>query len=113
MLTPEDIIEERKRWDEFRSNYVKEHPEEYDSSRKLDEWRKARQAQGVIINTSIRNWLEGEITAARVALVVGMLLTTLIKGQIVIWAIMYIAYRSRAKRAREKAYEADRRSYKK
>lgn len=109
MLRPEDIIEFRKKWDEDKSNYVKAHPEKYESSRKLEEWVKTRQAQGVIVNTSIRNWLENEIIAARVALAVGMILTALIKGQIVIWGIMYIAYRGRVNKVKQEAYEADRR----
>ena len=112
-MKPEDIIQARKRWGECQKQYVETHPDEYESSRKLDELIRTRQAQGIIINTSIRNWLEGEITAARVALTIGMIATALIKGQIVIWAIMYIAYRGRVKKVREEAYEADRRAYKK
>lgn len=108
MLRPEDIIDFRKKHEEYQINYEKTHPEEYESSRKLDEWVKSRQAQGVIINTSIRNWLESEIIAARVALAVGMILTALIKGQIVIWAIMYFAYRGRVNKVTKEAYEADR-----
>lgn len=107
-MRPEDIIKMRKEWDEYRVNYEKMHPEQYESSRKLDEWVKEQQAQGKIINPCVRNWLEGEITAARVVLAIGMILTALIKGQVVIWAIMYIAYRGRVKAARKKAYEADR-----
>ena len=113
MLTPEDIIQDRKRYEEFHKNYAETHPDKYESSRKLDEWVKMRQAQGVIIDTSIRNWLDGEIISARVALVVGMIITALIKGQIVIWVIMYLAYRFRVKKSTEKAYEADRRRWNK
>lgn len=108
MLRPEDIIQFRKEGEEYKRNYEKTHPEEYESSRKLDEWVKSQQAQGRIINPFVRNWLESEITAARTALIIGMILTVFIKGQIVIWAIMYIAYRGRVKKVTEEAYEADR-----
>lgn len=110
-MSIENIIEARKRWDEYRDNYVKTHPEEYESSRKLNEWIKSRQEQGIIINTYRRKWLENEITAARVALAVGMILTALIKGQIFIWAIMYWAYRGRVKKVTKEAYEADRKEF--
>lgn len=113
MVTPEDIIRSRKEWDEYKQNYEKNHPEECESSRKLEEWVQTQQAQGKIINPFIKKWLEGEITAARVALVIGMILTALIKGQVVIWAIMYIAYRGRIKRVTQEAYEADRKRWKK
>jgi hypothetical protein len=110
MLRPEDVIKFRKEREEYNRNYVREHPEKYESSHKLDEWVKSQQLQGKIINPFIENWLEGEIVAARIALTVGMLLTVLIKGQIFIWIIMYIAYRGRVKHVREKAYESDRRN---
>lgn len=107
-MSPEEIIKMRKEWDEHRINYEKAHPEQYESGRKLDEWVKEQQSQGKIINPFVEKWLEGEITAARVALAVGMILTALIKGQIVIWAIMYIAYRGRVKKVKEEAFKADR-----
>lgn len=107
-MSPEEMIKMRREWDEYRINYEKTHPEKYESSRKLDEWVKEQRAQGKIMNPLVEKWLEGEITAARVALAIGMILTALIKGQIVIWVIMYIAYRGRVNAARKKAYEADR-----
>ena len=107
-MSPEEMIKMRKEWDDYRINYAKTHPEQYESSRKLNEWIKEQQVQGKIINPSIRNWLDGEITAARIALAIGMILTALIKGQIVIWAIMYIAYRGRIKKVKKEAFEADR-----
>ena len=108
-MSPEEMIKMRKEWDKYRSDYEKSHPEKYESSRKLDEWVKERRAQGEIINPFVKQWLEGEVTAARVALAVGMILTALIKGQIVIWTIMYIAYRGRVKMVKQQAMEADRR----
>ena len=111
-MRPKDIIEERKRRYEYKINYFKEHPEEYESSRKLDEYVKAKQARGEIVDSFIKQWLENEITSAKVALAIGMILTAFIKGQIFIWAIMYYAYICRVKKAKEEALEADRRKYK-
>ena len=111
-MKPEDVIEERKRWHEYKANYAKEHPELYESSQKFEEDIRVKQARGEIIDPFIKKWLEGEITAARVALTIGIILTALIKGQIFIWAIMYIAYRCRVNKVREDALEADRRKYK-
>ena len=108
-MKPEDVIEFRKRSEEFIRQYEKDHPEKYESSHKLDEWVKERKDRGEIVNPFIRSWLEAEIAAARGVLIIGMLLTVLIKGQVVIWAIMYIAYRARVKAVKEKALEADRR----
>lgn len=105
----EDIIEERKRREEYYRNYAKAHPEQYESSRKLDEWVKSKQAQGEIVDPTLQNWLNGEIAAARIALAVGMMLTVLIKGQIVIWIILYIAYRGRVNKAKREAFEEDKR----
>jgi hypothetical protein len=109
----EDIIKSRQEWDEYKKNYIKTHPEEYESSRKLDEWVRTQQAQGKIIDPFIEQWLEGEISAARIALILGMILTVLIKGQIFIWAIMYIAYRGRVKRVRKEAYNKDQQRWRK
>lgn len=108
MLRPEDIIEFRKEGDEYKRNYAKTHPEKYESGYGLEQWVKTQQAQGRIVDPFIQNWLDGEIAAARNVLIIGMLLTVLIKGQIVIWVIMYLAYRARVKHARAKAFEADR-----
>ena len=100
--------EERKKNKEFWENYVDPNEEKYEATRKMMAEIRARQDKGEIINPFVREWLEGEITAARIAFAVGMILTALIKGQIVLWAIMYIAYRSRVKKATEDALEADR-----
>lgn len=109
MLRPEDVISFRKKRDEYRQEYVRTHPEEYESSNQFDEWVQSQKNQGKILNPFIQKWLDGEIVAARVALAIGMMLTVLIKGQVVIWAIMYFAYRGRVKKVTQEAYEADRR----
>lgn len=110
MLKPEEIIEMRKRWDECAQQVWESNPENKREQEARQAWREQQRAQGKIFNHNIKNWLDGEIIAARVALALGMILTVLIKGQIVIWVIMYIAYRLRIKRAKEEALEADRRS---
>lgn len=74
-------------------------------------YREAQWAQGKIIDPTINKWLEGEIAAARNALIIGMLLTALIKGQIFIWLIMYIAYKGRVEKAKRDAMESDRKRY--
>lgn len=108
MGKPEDIINSRKRWDEYKKNYVQTHPEEYTSSRELDEWVRAQQAQGKIVDPFIGNWLDAEIKMARTGLIISMLLTALIKGQVVIWLILFIAYKCRVNKAKKDAMEADR-----
>lgn len=97
----EDIIEERKRWDEYARQSEEKCVQNEDDSKQIREWLK----QGVIIDESLRNWLKTEINTARIILVFGILLTALIKGQIFIWIIMYIAYRGRVKQAKQRAWE--------
>lgn len=106
--------EQQKKWAEEKrryERYIESLPEEQRPGY-LTKWAEEQCAQGKIMSPFVEKWLEGEITAARVALVIGMLLTVLIKGQIVIWAIMYWAYRVRVKKVKEEALEADRRGYK-
>lgn len=113
MLTSEDIIENKKRYEEYARKYW-ENNLEYQKQQEAERiWREQQWSQGKIISPTIRNWLEGEITAARTVLIVGMILTVLIKGQIAIWLIMYIAYRGRVNKVKADALEADKRRYKK
>lgn len=112
MLTSDDIIENKKRYEEYARKYWESNPEYKRQQEAERMWREQQWAQGKIISPTIQNWLEGEITAARTILIIGMILTVLIKGQIAIWIIMYIAYRGRVKKARVDALEADKRRYK-
>ena len=107
MLRPEDVINDRKRQQEYIKHYEKTHPEQFESGYELGQWVDEQHAQGKIVDPFIEKWLEGEIAAARNVLIIGMILTALIKGQVIIWAIMYLAYRGRVKQARKKAFEAD------
>lgn len=111
MLTPEDIIEFRKREDEFYRNYYAKNPEYQKQKEEEKRYREEQWAQGKIIDPYINKWLESEIAAARSVLIIGMILTALIKGQIFIWAIMYIAYKGRVKKAMQDAIESDRKRY--
>lgn len=104
--------EQQKRNQEYWESHTNLYADKYEAGKKMMEKVKARQDQGEIIDPFIKNWLAGEITAARTALAIGMLLTVLIKGQIVIWAIMYFAYRGRVKKVIEEAREADRKRFK-
>ncbi len=104
--------EQQKRNQEYWENHTNLYADEYEAGKKMMEKVKTRQDQGEIIDPFIKNWLTGEITAARTALVIGMLLTVLIKGQIIIWAIMYFAYKGRVKKVTEEAREADRKRFK-
>lgn len=99
--------EERKKNEEFWKSYVNPNADKYEAGRRLAQEMDERRARGEIINPCIKNWLEAEITAARTALIIGIILTALIKGQIVLWVIMYIAYRGRVNKAKEEAREAD------
>lgn len=111
MLKPEDYIEFRKQWDENKRNYEKAHPEEFESSRKFNAEIRTKQARGEIVDPFVRNWMNGQITEARWILFIGIILTALIKGQIVLWAIMYFAYRGRVKKVKEDALKTDREHY--
>ena len=113
MLTSEDIIANRKRYEEYARQIWESDPENKKKQEAERLWREQQWAQGKIISPIIQNWLKGEIIAARTALIIGMILTVLIKGQIAIWLIMYIAYRGRVKKAKLEALEADRKRYKK
>lgn len=109
MLTPEEIVAFRKKGEEFKQQLWESNPENKMRQEAEQKWMEQQRAQGKIFNHNIKNWLDGEITTARVALVIGMILTALIKGQVVIWAIMYLAYRLRIKKVKQGAMDADRR----
>ena len=113
MLTSDHIIADKKRYEEDIRKYWENNPEYKKQQEERRIWREQQWAQGKIINPMIRNWLEGEIAAARSVLIIGMILTVLIKGQIAIWLIMYIAYRGRVKKAQADALEADKKEYNK
>ena len=107
--------DQQKQWREQQVKHD-QHVESLSEEQKigyLSKWAEEQRAQGKIMNPFIEKWLEGEINTARTALVIGMLLTALIKGQVVIWVIMYLAYKGRVKRVMEEALEADRKGFKK
>ena len=103
--------EKQKKYEQWKAEYISRLPEEQRPGY-LTQQAKIKLARGEIVDPIIKNWLEGEITSARIALAVGMILTVLIKGQIIIWAIMYIAYRCRVNKAKKDALEANRKHYK-
>ena len=111
MLTPEEMIQIEKKRQEFFRNYEAKDPKYKKRMEEERKYREAQWAQGKIIDPTINKWLEGEIAAARNALIIGMLLTALIKGQIFIWLIMYIAYKGRVEKAKRDAMESDRKRY--
>lgn len=91
----------------FRKIRYGETPEDKRQRELEKQQRNQRRLQGEIFDPFTKKWLESEISAARTALIIGMILTALIKGQVFIWAIMYIAYRGRVKKARQDALEKD------
>ncbi len=108
MLTPEEMIQiEKERQEDLQRLWVKNHPEEAKRKKEEKSMRNQRRLQGEIFDPFTKKWLESEISAARTALIIGMILTALIKGQVFIWAIMYIAYRGRVKKAKQDALEKD------
>ena len=96
---------EKAKVERWKNNHLEE--VEQFNSEKIS--REQQRIQGKIFNHNVKNWLDGEITTARIGLIVTMILTALIKGQIVIWAILYFVYRLRVKKAKQDAIEADRR----
>lgn len=111
MLKPEDIIEERRRWDECARQTEEKAQQEGGFEDEFGTHIRTKLAKGEIIDEALRHWLEAEISAARTALIIGMVLTVLIKGQVFIWVIMYIAYRGRVKQAKEKAWSKNIKDY--
>lgn len=108
MFDPKEYIErEKKRQEDLQRIWEKNHPEEAKRKKEEKNMRNQRRLQGEIFDPFIKKWLESEISSARIALIIGMILTALIKGQIFIWAIMYIAYRGRVKKVRREALEKD------
>lgn len=108
MLTPEEMIQiEKERQEDLQRIWEKNHPEEAKRKKEEKFRRNQRRLQGEIFDPFTKKWLESEISAARTVLIIGMILTSLIKGQVFIWAIMYIAYRGRVKKARQDALEKD------
>lgn len=106
-----EYIEARKRHEEFVRQYELKIPEEERADYWLVKSIREKLARGEIIDEPLRKWLEGEITAARVALAIGMALTALIKGQIIIWLILYLAYRCRIKKVKQEAWEKTIKNY--
>jgi hypothetical protein len=111
VLRPEDIIEERKKWDEYAHHGEEKIRQEYSFEDEFGMNIRTKLIKGEIIDETVRNWLDTEITTARTVLIAGMVLTALIRGQVFIWAIMYIAYRGRVKQAREKAWNRNIKDY--
>ena len=103
----EYIEREKKRQEDLQRIWEKNHLEEAKRKKEEKNMRNQRRLQGEIFDPFTKKWLESEISSARIALIIGMILTALIKGQIFIWAIMYIAYRGRVKKARREALEKD------
>lgn len=111
MLRPEDIIEERKRREEYTHQYERNSIYGQSIGANFATNIRERLMRGEIIDETLRHWLDTEITNARILLIIGILLTVLIKGQIFIWAIMYIAYRGRIRQVKEKAWEKNMQDY--
>lgn len=111
MFSIEDIIEARKQWDEFAIQYEANNPEVKKRTEGSAQFIRAKLLNGEIIDPSLRTWLDAEISSARTVLIVGMVLTSLIQGQIFIWIIMYIAYRCRVKQAKKKAWARNIKDY--
>lgn len=99
--------QEKIRREILRKSSRGETPEEKRQRELEKQQRNQRRLQGEIYNEFTRKWLESEISAARTVLIIGMALTALIKGQIFIWVIMYIAYRGRVKAVQKKAIESE------
>lgn len=108
MFDPIEYVEREKNYQEdLQRIWEENHPEEAKRLKEEKNRRNQRRLQGEIFDPFTKKWLESEISAARTVLIIGMILTSLIKGQVFIWAIMYIAYRGRVKKARRDALEKD------
>lgn len=99
--------QEKIRREILRKSSQGEIPEEKRQRALEKAYRNQQRLKGEIYNEFTKKWLESEISAARTALIIGMVLTALIKGQVFIWVIMYIAYRGRVKAAQKKAIESE------
>lgn len=111
MLTPEDIIDERKHWDEIARQSETQNPETQKRKAEYANRIRAQLMHGEIIDETLQKWLDAEISVARIELIIGMVLTALIKGQIFIWIIMYIAYCGRVNSLRKKAWDRNMKDY--
>lgn len=115
MWTSEKEIKMREEWKEAKRKFEKEiegklpleQRKEYQMAKKTRE----RLSRGEIIDPFLENWMNTEISAARKVLLIGMALTALIRGQVVIWLIMYIAYRGRVKKVKEEAWNENLKQY--
>ena len=111
MLNIEDVIADRKRREERAIQYEKDNPHIRLQNKELADFTRAQLLRGEIIDPSLQKWMESEISAARTAFIIGIILTVLIKWQIVIWIIMYIAYRLRVKSIKKKAWNRNIKDY--
>ena len=68
-------------------------------------------ARGEIVNTFIKQYLDGKITIARWTLVLAMAATFLFKGQWIYWIVFIIVYKIYVTSERRKAFQEDVRRY--
>ena len=111
MSNPNDIIEARRRWQEYAKQSEMSVPEEERMGYELTKNIREKLARGEIVDEALRKWLESEITTARTALAIGIMLTALIKGQVIIWLILYLAYRGRVSKVKQEAWEKTMKDY--
>ena len=106
--------EQQKKWEEEkrkRAEWESKIPEDQRIGaywKKVKAEEEARIAKGEIVDLFIKQWLESSITAERWKLLIGILLTALIKGQWVFWIILILIYNYKVNKLQIDALEAQR-----
>lgn len=111
MWGPKDVIESRKEWEEIAKQNEVNIPEEQRIGYELTNSVREKVTRNEIIDETLRNWLNSKITIARTILAIGVAMTVLLKGQIIIWIVMYIIYRIHIKELKQKASEKNIKDY--
>lgn len=114
-MTPEEYVANQKRLQANLIRIEREHEANIPTVQRKGYWMEKSvnkaYAQGNIISEKTRNWMEGEINAARLMLGIGMAATALFKGQWIIWIVMSVIYVQKVKDIKNKARNKDMKDY--
>lgn len=73
--------------------------------------QEARWARGELSGPFSQQYLDGQISAARWVLAIGIIMTALFKGQWALWILFIIIYKVYVKNIKEEALEADKKRW--
>lgn len=99
-----------------KNNELKEKLEQYETNKSTEEqvigstlrkYREETRVRGEIFNPLIKQHLDFKLLTAKWALFLAMAMTCLFNGQLVLWIVFYLIYRTYVKTAKAEALEND------